>query len=85
MSLEDVIESKNFVLNVNEKLRESFPVGNIYAHNINYFRNLESINRNTPLNQLLITNENITEARNLAQKNPNIFLVYVGDDAPSGK
>lgn len=55
MSLEDLIESKNFILNIDERLRDSFPVGNIYANKINYFRNLGSIDRNSPLNQLLIT------------------------------
>lgn len=80
-----MIENKNFVINLNQKLRDSFPVGNLYANKVNYFKNLETIDKSSRLNQLVITNENLNEVKSLLQNNPNMFLVYVSNDIPAGK
>lgn len=53
------MESKNFVINLNEKLRETFPVGNLYANKVQYFKQLGAVDKQAPDNQLLITNENL--------------------------
>ena len=43
MNIEDVIESKNFALCVNEKLKDTFPVGNFYASKVTYFKELDQL------------------------------------------
>lgn len=55
--IEDVIESKNFVLSVNNKLRDVFPVGNFYASKVKYFKDLGKLSQiESGKTQLLISN-----------------------------
>ena len=57
MNIEDVIESKNFALCVNEKLKDTFPVGNFYASKVTYFKELDQLEPNeSGQSQLIISN-----------------------------
>lgn len=55
-SLEDVVESKNFIINLSDNLKDTFPVGNLYTNGVKHFKNLKSVDMNSPLNQLIVTN-----------------------------
>lgn len=43
IGIEEVIENKNFVLSVNEKLKNIFPIGNFYASKVKYFKNFKNL------------------------------------------
>lgn len=84
LDIEDVIESKNFILNVNEKLRDTFPVGNFYASKVIYFKDLEQMGKADPgQSQLIISNEKYGDIQRLITENPDVFVIYVSNDMPS--
>lgn len=57
IGIEEVIQNKNFVLSVNEKLRNIFPIGNFYASKVKYFRNLKNLGKLEPgKSQIIISN-----------------------------
>ena len=62
IDIEQVIENKNFILSVNEKLKNIFPVGNFYASKVKYFKNLKTISKLDPGKaQIIISNENLPQ------------------------
>lgn len=79
MSLEDIVQSKNFVIHLKDNLRDSFNVANLYTKGVENFKNYKSINVNLPLNQIIVTNENLNEVKSWVENNPKLFLVYVSD------
>lgn len=86
LDIEDVIESKNFVLNVNEKLRDTFPVGNFYASKVTYFKDLDQLEHSEPgQSQLIISNEKYGDIQKIVHDNMDIFVVYVSNEMPSGQ
>lgn len=57
IDIEEVIENKNFVLSVNEKLKNIFPIGNFYASKVKYFRDIKTLGRlETGKSQIIISN-----------------------------
>lgn len=86
IDIEEVIENKNFVLSVNEKLKNIFPVGNFYASKVKYFKNLKTLSKLDPGKaQIIISNENLPEIQELTEKNSDTFVIYVNNDMPTGQ
>lgn len=63
-------------------MKDTFSVGNLYTKGVQHFQNLKEINLNSPLNQLIITNENLHEVKNWIQNNSKLFLIYVSNQVP---
>ena len=84
LNIEDVIESKNFTLCVNEKLKDTFPVGNFYASKVTYFKDLDQLEpTESGQSQLIISNEKYGDIQKLMTENPDMFVIYVSNDMPS--
>lgn len=58
-ALEDVIESKQFIIQINETLKDTFPVGNLYTNGVKTFKSISQIDPNSGSNQVIISDENI--------------------------
>lgn len=43
MKMDNILANKNFVLNIDEKLKGLFPVGKFFANKVNYFTNPNNI------------------------------------------
>lgn len=86
IGIEEVIENKNFVLSVNEKLRNIFPIGNFYASKVKYFKTLKNLGKLEPgKSQIIISNENLHEIQEITEKNPDTFVIYVNNEMPTGQ
>ena len=82
LNIEDVIENKNFVLCVNENLREIVPVANTYATKVTYFKDLSNLDRAEPGQfQLIISHEDYDEIQKLISDNSDVYFIYVHNNA----
>lgn len=76
--MEIILANKNFVLNIDEKLKGLFPVGKFFTNKVNYFTNPRSIpTAEEGVAQFVISTQANPEIMSMSE-DPETFVVVVG-------